>query len=765
MTEFGSEFGLAIQTDPWAISFGVLEQSSPLGFSCEARAPAGAARVSTDDPAPCRWSTVTRARHETRRAERYSVVLDTDDVRAPTAEVDVRFGEGRITVSIAVDGAAVISQSFVARTHERFLGFGERSHAFGLDRGVVENYVGDGPFQPHEYPLLTDTVPPWAIRNRPDATYFPVPWVLSSRGYGVSIDNDELSYIRLRVDASDRWSIEVEAEYLAFTVYDGPSPLEALGRYSASVGRQPAPERWFFGPWYQSGHANHVPLDEEKRQLDALDGAAASVVETHCRYLPLGEDRGHEDDERARTAFFHSRGLAVLSYINPLVGQEYADAFEPAVEAGAVQRDQQGRPYVFRAYAGGRVPPHTPETQYDFGSPGAAACWGAVAERIVAAGYDGWMEDFGEYTPLDAVAADGSTGTAAHNRYPTEYHRAAAAVAGDLERRYERRLARFVRSGWAGTAPFVPIVWGGDPTTTWGFNGLASALTEGLSLGASGVAMWGSDIGGFMSTLDRLTPELLRRWIQFAAFCPVMRTKAGGIEIPAYERPQIWDTDVLPTWRRWSRWHTRLNDYLMAAHDMYRSTGRPIMCALELAFPDIGPVPDQYLLGEHLLVAPVKEPGCTSRRVVLPPGRWCDLFEPGRWLTGPAVVDVAVGPDDIPVFVRDGAVLALLPEDVDSLSPYAPVLEDRRDVHAFVGAGPRRWAGALGPGLWCRSETGTGSWTLELSAPRSFTWNLTAAVPGRPVAAEIDGPWSFESGMLTCSLRGASAALRLRWDT
>jgi alpha-glucosidase (family GH31 glycosyl hydrolase) len=85
-----------------------------------------------------------------------------------------------------------------------------------------------------------------------------------------------------------------------------------------------------------------------------------------------------------------------------------------------------------------------------------------------------------------------------------------------------------------------------------------------------------------------------------------MRTKAGGIEVPEYARPQIWDPDVLPAWRRWAGWHTRLNDYLMAAHETYRATGRPILCALELAYPDIGPVPDRYMLGEQLLVAPVR---------------------------------------------------------------------------------------------------------------------------------------------------------------
>ena len=443
---------------------------------------------------------------------------------------------------------------------------------------------------------------------------------------------------------------------------------------------------------------------------------------------------------------------------------DYPEAFEPAARAGALQRSTAGEPYVYQAYAGGRVPPHVDEAQYDFSSPAAARSWGEVAARIAAAGYDGWMEDFGEYTPLDVVTADGRTGPAAHNRYPTEFHTAAASVAADLERRHDRRLARFVRSGWVGTAAAVPIVWGGDPTTSWGFDGLASAVTCGLSIGASGIAMWGSDTGGFMSTLDRLTPELLGRWIQFSAFCPVMRTKAGGIEVPEYARPQIWDPEILPAWRRWASWHTRLNDYLMAAHQTYRATGRPIMCALELAYPDMGPVPDQYLLGEDLLVAPVLEPGCTARRVVLPAGGWVDLFDPSRSATGPGVIEVPVGPDDIPVFARAGAVLALLPEAVGSLSPYAPALPDWRSVVSFPGEPGTSWAGRIGPGLSASTETGSESWALELSAPREFAWDVTARLPAEPVEADAGGSWSFAGGTFSCSVTGTTTAIRVRWN-
>jgi|SRR5271166_1591943 len=752
---------VVVHDDPWAISFGVLEQASPIAFQPEAWVEPGPARHSMGDPS---WRSnywATRLRQGSQSGERYQAVLDTNDPEGRSIAIDVRIlDEATMSVVAEVPGASVITQSFGTRETERFLGFGERSHSHSLHRGVVENYVGEGPFQPDEYALLTDTVPPWGIRNRPDATYFPVPWVLSTLGYGLLIDQDDISYERFRTESEDRWSIEAESNRLCYRLFAGPTPLDALERFTAATGRQPAPDRWFFGPWYQSGHANHVPLDEEKRQVEMLGDAPASAVETHCRYLPLGEDRGHEEEERGRTAFFHTAGLAALSYINPLVGREYPDAFDAAAEAGALQRDESGQPYVFHAYVGGREPPHTDEAQYDFPSPQAVRCWTEIAERIVDAGYDGWMEDFGEYTPLDALGSDGSVGPAAHNRYPTNYHSAAATTADELERRHGRRLARFARSGWTGTAPFVPIVWGGDPTTSWGFDGLASALVEGLSMGASGVAMWGSDTGGFFSISERLTPDLLRRWIQFSAFCPVMRTKAGGIEFPPYERPQIWDRDVLPSWRRWAQWHTRLNDYLMASHAVYRATGRPIMCALELAYPAMGPVSDEYLLGEHLLVAPVLEPGCRTRSVVLPAGRWLDLFNPLKAFPGPGTVEVDVGPDDIPVFVRAGTVLGLLPDDVQSLSPYAPAVENRRTVLAFPSG---TWSGVLGPGHACRSEQTGGSWTLELISAdqQRFSWDVSAWLPRPPASVAGAGSWSYESGVFRCSVSGTSEAIRV----
>lgn len=80
-----------------------------------------------------------------------------------------------------------------------------------------------------------------------------------------------------------------------------------------------------------------------------------------------------------------------------------------------------------------------------------------------------------------------------HNRYPTDYHCAVY----DIAKRQPRPVARFNRSGWTGTAACSDIVWGGDNTTVWDYDGLSSAVKEALSMGLSGVSRWASDIGGY----------------------------------------------------------------------------------------------------------------------------------------------------------------------------------------------------------------------------------------------------------------------------
>src|SRR6476620_11632611 len=69
-------------------------------------------------------------------------------------------------------------------------------------------------------------------------------------------------------------------------------------------------------------------------------------------------------------------------------------------------------------------------------------------------------------------------------------------------------------------------------------------------------------------------------------------------------------------------------------------------------------VKDQYMAGEYLLVAPMFT-GQTSRKVILPKGRWYDFYT-GAFVGDGVVITVTPGLDKIPVFVKDGGIIPMM---------------------------------------------------------------------------------------------------------
>jgi alpha-glucosidase (family GH31 glycosyl hydrolase) len=717
---------------------------------------------------------LARARRDRGRRE---LVLATNDPAGRRIAVTIaRRRHGVQAIIAAVTGAdpgavEAVGIGFRASGPERMLGFGERSDHVDQRGHVVESYVGEGPYQQSEYPVIAATVPPWGLRNRSDATYFPMPWLLSTRGYGALVRNLETSRYRLGTESDGQWSVEVDARRLRLSLFAGPRPSDALRRLSATVGRQPRPAApWLFGPWVQTGHSNTEPGElDDLATLRAAD-APYSAVETHMRYMPCGADLGQERAERERTASLHATGAAALTYTREAICATYAEPFDRAVAGDAFLEHRDGSPYTFPTFVGSGV---TQVGMLDFTDPGAAPIYRSILDRAYRAGYDGWMEDYGEYAPPDSIADNGMDGRRMHNFYPVTYHRAGLRYA----RSKRRPLIRFNRSGYTGAARYSQVVWGGDPTTGWGFDGLRSAVREALTMGLSGVSLWGSDIGGFFSLSgQRLDAELLARWIEFGSFSGVMRTKAQGIPLPKSARPQVWEQPTLPIYRRYAKLRTQLYPYLVAADRAYARTGMPIMRQLALSYPRdrrAGGRESEYLFGGDLLVAPVLEPGATSRRVYLPRGTWIDLWDAVGFrkrsgafrISGPATVRAgrrAVAADapleEIPTFARAGTLLPLLPARVETLAPYGAGdhtgLDDARGrLHVLAFPRGRSSAGFGHRGRLRSSERGRG-WRLEVESPRPIRLDLEASLATlqrsfRPRIVRVDGirlrsGWSYD---------------------
>jgi alpha-glucosidase (family GH31 glycosyl hydrolase) len=521
---------------------------------------------------------------------------------------------------------------------------------------------------------------------------------------------------------------------------------------TAAVGRQRAARAAFvLGAWWQP-----VNLDQAAAELavQRAAGVPVSVAQTYAHYLPLGGQI--PADEQARTSALHDAGVAVTTYVNPMVG--LSNPIYPAgLKSAAFTKNADGTPLVYHYSTAAEFV----VSQVDFTSAAGRHLFDGVLNDTQRDGYDGWMEDFGEYTPDAAVASDATTGSALHNSYVVGYHATAKAYADAAH----RPLARFNRSGWTGAIPESDIVWGGDPSTLWGFDGLQSAVRQGLSMGLSGVSSWGSDIGGFFTWPDDgLTPELLIRWIEFGAFSGVMRLQSGGISFGP-PRAQVTDPAVAPVWKRYALLRTRLYPYLAGSNDAYQATGMPLMRQLALSYPQDAVatgLDDEYLFGADLLVAPVLTEGATGRSVYLPAGQWVDLWasidmaDDGAVTLGAATlrrgggtVDVTAPIGQIPTQVRAGALIPLLPADVDTLADYGAEhlvtlahRKDTREILAFPAVG--KWSGPLGGGETMRSIASATSWILQVDAARPRAYTVQASLTAMPThfipaSVRVDG--------------------------
>ena len=714
-------------------------------------------------------------------------------------------GEGVIALDARVTGSAAgveaVGIGFQARAGERYLGFGERSNAVDQTGQVVENYVSDGPYQQVEYPFIGLIAPPWGLREgRVDATYYPVPWLLSSAGYGVLVDNEETSLFRLRSESAEAWSLEVvkapegepgaelaaPPDRLRLRFFAGPKPAGALRRFTRETGRQPEPAApWALGTWYQAD-------DEEISEVEMLQkrDAPLSVLQTYVHYLPCGDQIGNTAAQRERTARAHAAGIAITTYFNPMVCTDYPEAYGPAAAAGALTADRFGNPYVYRY--GADADQVFFVSQYDFFTQAGEDEYARVLGEAVGDGYDGWMEDFGEYTPLDSVSAGGIDGTRAHNPYATEYHCGAHQATKDAG----RPIVRYQRSGWTGAAPCAQVVWGGDPTTSFGFDGLRSAVTQALSIGTSGVTRWGSDIGGFFALgANRLTPELLTRWVQLGAVSATMRTQANGVALPSKPRPQVIDPDQIDNWRRYTKLHTQLYPYMAAAEHRYQRGGLPLMRHLALAYPtDAEAVgrEDEFLFGPDLLAAPVLEAGARERQIYLPRGRWVDLWRSASYREGSGGVSLgkarllrgrrsATLPaplEELPLLARAGAVLPLLPPSVDTLADYGKgvkglvTLDDKRRSLRLLAFPRGRSKASAYAGERIRSRERKRAWSLFVRGKLRRKYRLEASMatlrhPFVPCGVELAGTalapkrWSYDRKARVLRARFSGKRVRL----
>jgi alpha-glucosidase (family GH31 glycosyl hydrolase) len=112
--------------------------------------------------------------------------------------------------------------------------------------------------------------------------------------------------------------------------------------------------------------------------------------------------------------------------------------------------------------------------------------------------------------------------------------------------------------------------------------------------------------------------------------------------------------EVVDVFREYVQLRRRLVPYLVEQARVAVTTGRPLMRGLFFDHPEDSAVwewPEQYQLGDEIIVSPVTQEGATSWSTYLPAGRWVDASSASA-VDGGRVVERAVSLSEVPVYVR-----------------------------------------------------------------------------------------------------------------
>ena len=497
-------------------------------------------------------------------------------------------------------------------------------------------------------------------------TFFPQPSFLSSRLYFAHLENYEYSELDFR--EPDYHEITLWTTRMHLVLGAGDSYPALLEQLSSLLGRQPMLPDWAMsGLWLgvQGGTERAASLAKRCREggvhLSAvwIQDWEGKRITSFGKRLQWDWRWNKELYPELDKVIAGDREGVWMGYINPYL-----------VEGGVLFREAQKKGYFVRRADGS-------DYLFDFGEydcgvvdltlPSAFDWYkNVIVTNLIGLGFKGWMADFGEYLPADAVCHGGS-GLSLHNAWPALWarcNREAVEQAGRLG-----DCVFFMRAGAAGSQRYATLIWAGDQCVDWSEDdGLPSVITAALSLGLSGFGLHSCDIGGY-TTLFHLhrDEELLLRWLEFACFTPVMRTHEGN-------RPdsnvQLYDNDkLIAAAARLTGVHDALLPYMKHCVKQNAESGLPVMRPLFFEAPEEPRAYSHrlysYLLGDDMLVAPVVEPGAQERTLWLPEGDWVHLWSGEHYAGGEIGVAAPMGKP--PVFYKAASPWKALFEQLGTL--------------------------------------------------------------------------------------------------
>jgi alpha-glucosidase len=538
---------------------------------------------------------------------------------------------------------------------------------------LEENYYGlgdkAGPMNRRNRAFTNWNTDAFGWQESTDPLYKTIPFFIGLRkdvAYGLFFDNTYRSSFDFGKQSENYFSFGAEGGEINYYFIAGPDPKKIVEQYTALTGRPPLPPLWSLG--YQQCRYSYYPesrvmeiahlLREKKIPADAI----YLDIDYQEGYAPFTINRQYFPTFEKMVADLRAQGFHLILitdlHIKRNPGHGYA-AYDSGMKEDVFVRNHDGSVYVGPVWPGESVFP-------DFTLTRVRDWWGSLYKDFVGMGVAGFWNDMNEPSvfrqpektmPLDVVHRldDGTTmdHRAAHNMYGLENAR--ATFEGVRKLQPDERPFVLTRAAYSGAQRYA-ATWTGDNSATW--NHIAMSTPMLLSMGLSGYAFVGDDIGGFAGSPPA---NLLTRWYELGAFNPIDRDHAE--KNSADHEPWVNGPKHEAIRRKYIELRYKLLPYIYTYTEETTRTGLPLMRPIFLEYPQSPEFfndDHDFLFGPDLFVSPVVTEKLDAQGVALPPGEWYGYWSSEKH-TGKDKIDLHPSLDDVPLYVRAGAIVPMQP--------------------------------------------------------------------------------------------------------
>ncbi len=505
-------------------------------------------------------------------------------------------------------------------------------------------------------------------------THAPVPFYVSSKGYGVlinaaryidvwvgtAVERDSKHPPAVRDRNTDKnWeanpysnNIEmlVPAEGAEIIVFGGPEMLDVVRRYNLYNGGGCLPPKWGLGFWHRTPtlYSDKDVMNEVKQYAEHKFPLSVIGLEPgwQSKSYPCTYewDKGRFPHPAIIIDSLKQIGVYVNLWMNPYIspdGELYKKIY----------------PYTAsHTVWAGLVPDYSlPQAQKIIGDH--------LSRHLLSKGVSGFKMDendgFDEWLWPDVTIFP--SGNSAEQMRQT-YSLAMQKMTADLYRKQNTRTYGLVRASNAGASSFPYVIY----NDYYSHPDFITALINSSFIGV----LWTPEVRS-----SPTAEEWLRR-MQTVCFSPLamINAWADGTKPWSFAEVEKQVHDVADL-------RMQLIPYLYTSFADYAFYGTPPIKAMNLipgfnasATTSAGAlsstdnpyakavkqeIKDQFMVGDNLLVAPLFA-GEKNRKVILPKGKWFDFYT-GKFAGEGEVITITPGLDIIPVYVRDGGIIPMTP--------------------------------------------------------------------------------------------------------